>query len=46
MTLTAATYSGTEGTSAFSMVCVRADIAGMFQTNLMVTLGASAGTAG
>ena len=43
MTLTAATYSGDEGTNPFSMVCVTTNIAGTFQTTLTVTLGASTG---
>ena len=49
VTLTMASYTGNEGDSTFTGVCVRADLSGAggsFEADLVVTLGATPGTAG
>ena len=49
VTLTMASYTGNEGTNPFTGVCVQADLSGAggsFEVDLVVTLGATADTAG
>ena len=49
VTLTMASYTGNEGNNLFTGVCVRADLSGAggsFEAHLVVTLGATADTAG
>ena len=46
VSLTAAAYTGIEGTHPFSDVCVKTDTPGIFVANLMVTANAMDGNAG